>query len=90
MGTIAARDALRVIELTEQVAAAHLLACAQAIRLRERDHDLEADRIGARIGNFMNALGDAVPMLIEDCRLDHVLTKLSRSVASGPLAFGNW
>jgi histidine ammonia-lyase/phenylalanine ammonia-lyase len=40
MGTIAARDALRVLELTEQVAAAHLLACSQALRLRERSKEI--------------------------------------------------
>lgn len=34
MGTIAARDCLRVLELTEQVAAAHTLATVQAVRLR--------------------------------------------------------
>lgn len=34
MGTIAARDCLRIIELTEQVAAACLLACVQAVELR--------------------------------------------------------
>jgi histidine ammonia-lyase len=34
MGTIAARDCLRVIALTEQVAAAHLLAVLQAVALR--------------------------------------------------------
>ena len=34
MGTIAARDCIRVIELTEQVAAAVLLAASQALRIR--------------------------------------------------------
>jgi histidine ammonia-lyase len=34
MGTIAARDCIRVIELTEQVAAACLLASAQALKIR--------------------------------------------------------
>jgi histidine ammonia-lyase len=34
MGTIAARDALRVLELTERVAAIHLLATCQALELR--------------------------------------------------------
>ncbi|MCB9680128.1 MAG: aromatic amino acid lyase [Alphaproteobacteria bacterium] len=34
MGTIAARDALRVVELTERVAAIHLLAACQAVDLR--------------------------------------------------------
>jgi histidine ammonia-lyase len=36
LGTIAARDALRVLELTEQVAAAHLVATRQAVYLRAR------------------------------------------------------
>ena len=36
MGTIAARDALRSLELTEQVAAATLLAANQGVWLRER------------------------------------------------------
>jgi histidine ammonia-lyase len=39
MGTIAARDCLRVLELTEQVAAAHLLATTQAITLRHQKTD---------------------------------------------------
>jgi histidine ammonia-lyase len=34
MGTVAARDCVRVLELTSQVAAASLLASAQALRLR--------------------------------------------------------
>lgn len=38
MGTIAARDALRVIELTEQVAVAVLLAALQAVELRGVSH----------------------------------------------------
>jgi histidine ammonia-lyase len=36
MGTIAARDCLRVLQLTEQVAAAETLAVTQAILLRQR------------------------------------------------------
>jgi histidine ammonia-lyase len=36
MGTIAARDALRIVELTEQVLAISMLAVAQAIDLRVR------------------------------------------------------
>ncbi len=37
MGTIAARDCLRVLTLTEQVAAAHTLATVQAVTLRLRE-----------------------------------------------------
>jgi histidine ammonia-lyase len=40
MGTIAARDCVRVIELSEQTLAACLLAAAQALRLRHYDNDL--------------------------------------------------
>ncbi|HEY0861886.1 MAG TPA: aromatic amino acid lyase, partial [Pseudoxanthomonas sp.] len=36
MGTIAARDCLRVIELTEQVVAGMLIAARQALALRQR------------------------------------------------------
>ncbi|WP_263322543.1 aromatic amino acid ammonia-lyase [Endozoicomonas sp. Mp262] len=45
MGTISARDCLRVLELTEQVAAASLLAVHQALELRLRAGELEHDRI---------------------------------------------
>lgn len=34
MGTIAARDCIRILELTEQVAAASLLAVVQGVELR--------------------------------------------------------
>lgn len=39
MGTIAARDCLRILQLTDQVAAAHLVATAQAVILRGRLKD---------------------------------------------------
>ena len=40
MGTISARDCIRVLELSEQVVAACLLAVVQALDLRERQGDL--------------------------------------------------
>jgi histidine ammonia-lyase len=45
MGTIAARDAIRVIELVEQVSAACLLAVTQAVNIRHRDHGLAAAKL---------------------------------------------
>ncbi|WP_163019347.1 aromatic amino acid lyase, partial [Pseudomonas viridiflava] len=39
MGTIAARDAIRVLELTEQVAAATLIAAHQGVWLRSKSAD---------------------------------------------------
>ena len=53
MGTIAARDALRVIELTERVAAMAMLALCQAVDLRVRDD-------GAVLSTRALALRDAV------------------------------
>ena len=41
MGTIAARDCLRVLVLTEQVTAACLLAATQALVLRQRHNELD-------------------------------------------------
>ncbi len=66
MGTIAARDALRIVELTEQVAAISLLAVAQAVDLRER--------VGGRCRSRSLALRDAVrrraPFVDADRRQD--------------------
>ena len=42
MGTIAARDCIRIIELTEQVATAMLIAVIQAVELRGNPTELSA------------------------------------------------
>jgi histidine ammonia-lyase len=80
MGTIAARDALRVDELTEQVAAAHLIACTQAIRLRVRSGQLSASTIGPEVGGFLAALDPLIPFIDEDVPLDGVLTNLCGAI----------
>jgi histidine ammonia-lyase len=41
MGTISSRDCLRVLELTEQVTAASLLAATQALHIRKRNNELQ-------------------------------------------------
>lgn len=70
LGTIAARDALRVLELTEQVAAAHLVACRQAVFLRAR----LGNRVPPAVLAFAEAIG--VPPLVEDRALDGELRAL--------------
>ncbi|NMM28950.1 MAG: aromatic amino acid lyase [Glaciimonas sp.] len=79
MGTIAARDCLRVIELTEQVAAALLIAVQQAVRLRcELDPTL---MLSATVAATMEALASDVAPILEDRRLDtdlHMLLKRIR------------
>lgn len=77
MGTIAARDALRVLELTEQVAAAHLLACSQALKLRQRAGELTA----AMITPGVAALMQLAPLIEEDGPLDKRLTELTGAIA---------
>ena len=49
MGTISARDCLRVLELTEQVASASLLAVHQALELRLRSGELDAHELNSRL-----------------------------------------
>lgn len=70
MGTIAARDALRVLALTEQVTAATLLAVCQAAELRQA-------RDGAALPEALAETVAAVrrhsPPLIEDRPLEHEL-----------------
>jgi histidine ammonia-lyase len=83
MGTIAARDALRVVELTEQVAAAHSIACVQAVRLRLRDGGLKEAELGGRVSTFLGQAGDVVPFIDEDAPLDKTLRGLCAALAAG-------
>ena len=84
MGTIAARDALRVLELSEQVAAANLIATVQALRLRERQPARLAR--GPRIESFLAEIGDMVPFIEDDVPLDVVLRKLVDSIETRAFA----
>jgi histidine ammonia-lyase len=77
MGTIAARDALRVLELTEQVAAAHVVACGQALKLRLRAGELKQSAIGPGVA----ALMEAAPFIDEDAPLDRRLAELTGRIA---------
>jgi histidine ammonia-lyase len=77
MGTIAARDAVRVLELTEQVAAAHTLACSQAIKLRIATGEVSKAMVPADVA----ALMERTPLVEEDAPLDKVLTALTGAIA---------
>lgn len=67
MGTIAARDALRSLELTEQVAAATLLAANQGVWLRERAGKRD---IPAPLAAMREQLANDFPPVIEDRALE--------------------
>jgi histidine ammonia-lyase len=66
-----------VLELTEQVAAAHLLACSQALRLRERSKEINKSMLGPGIA----ALMQHTPLIEEDAPLDKLLTELTGAIS---------
>jgi len=86
MGTIAARDALRVLELSEQVAAANIIAVVQALRLRQRKGQLSEAAIGPRIAGFLAHLEDVVPFIDDDMPLDEPLHRLVAFIQSQSFA----
>ncbi|MBF0569087.1 MAG: aromatic amino acid lyase [Nitrospirae bacterium] len=64
MGTIAARDAMRIIDLTEKTLAIGLLCALQAMDLRGLDRCTDASRA---VHSFVRHY---IPMVIEDRRMD--------------------
>ncbi|MCJ8170372.1 HAL/PAL/TAL family ammonia-lyase [Atopomonas sediminilitoris] len=74
MGTIAARDALRVLSLSEQVAAATLLAARQGLWLREQAGELE--QLTPALASTYQQLCADYPPLIEDRALEAELRQL--------------
>ncbi|KFZ37699.1 histidine ammonia-lyase [Shewanella mangrovi] len=73
MGTIAARDALRVLTLTEQVASAALLAVSQGIRLRLRQAELSEQELSPSLSTLLNQLTAELPLVEEDRPLEQTL-----------------
>ncbi|KRG71153.1 HAL/PAL/TAL family ammonia-lyase [Pseudoxanthomonas dokdonensis] len=74
MGTIAARDCLRVLTLTEQVAAAMLIAARQGIELRQRQQ--HAALLGDTARQMFEDLRDRIALIEEDRALDGELHAL--------------
>jgi len=80
MGTIAARDCLRIIELTEQVAAALLITVSQAVELRM---GLDADvKLSATLADMHARLQTSIPFIVEDRALDKELRALLDEIRS--------
>jgi histidine ammonia-lyase len=80
LGTIAARDCLRVLELTEQVAAALLIAVRQGVWLRCRLNRSVA--LGMALRNMMDALSTDINAIEEDRRLEPDLRLLLERIHS--------
>ena len=68
MGTIAARDCIRILELTEQVAAALLIATVQGLELRG-----QTVTVGDTLQFTMNQMRNHVPFLQADRALESEL-----------------
>jgi histidine ammonia-lyase len=80
MGTIAARDCLRVLELTEQVAAALLITVRQGVWLRCRLNPAILPE--AALTEMMALLGADVAVIAEDRRLEPDLRLLLARIRS--------
>jgi histidine ammonia-lyase len=80
MGTIAARDCLRVLELTEQVVAALLITVRQGVWLRCKVNPAVAP--SPALAQMMSALGDDIAPVEEDRRLEPELRLLIERVRS--------
>ena len=80
MGTIAARDCLRVLELTEQVVAALLITVRQGVALRLRVQPDAA--LHASLSNMTEVLGNDVALIVEDRRLEPDLRLLLERIRS--------
>jgi histidine ammonia-lyase len=77
MGSIAARDALRVLELSEQVVAGLLLSARQGLGLRQR---LGAMPLSPALSAWFEQLCARVPLIDEDRALDAELQMLLREI----------
>jgi len=73
MGTIAARDCLRILELTEQVLAATLLAAVQGIRLRILNNEIVAESLTPEIKGMIDDISGFFQLLEEDRPTDNLL-----------------
>ena len=83
MGTIAARDCLRILTLCEQVASAHSLASKQALYLREKQGEVSRSQWGREIINFVDRVNEISPPLIEDRPLDTEINQMMFLMAKG-------
>ena len=77
MGSIAARDALRVLELSEQVVAGLLISARQGLGLRQRLGGLQ---LSAPLSAWFEQLCAHIPLVEEDRALDAELQALLRDI----------
>ena len=80
MGTIAARDCVRVLELTEQVAAGCLAAASQALEIRQRRHARAPRHMQPEIHAMHSDVFSLCPFVEEDRPLEQELRALCAAI----------
>jgi len=80
MGTIAARDCLRVLQLTEQVAAALLIAVRQGLEIRLKKSELSEKSISLSVNKFYLELQKDFEFLTADRPLENDLRNLVENI----------
>ena len=80
MGTIAARDARSIVELAQNVAAIHLLACCQALELRG------VEKCSPRTQEAFRLVRERVPFLDGDRYLDVDIATTVELIQSGAVS----
>jgi histidine ammonia-lyase/phenylalanine ammonia-lyase len=80
MGTIAARDARSIVELAENIAAIHLMACCQALELRG------VEQASPRTQEAVRLVREHVPFLDRDRYLDADIATTVALIRSGAMS----
>jgi len=73
MGTIAARDCLRILQLTEQVASAVLLGAVQGLKIRIKSGEVKDDTLTGPIRDTIRFVHKDFAFLLEDRPLEKEL-----------------
>ena len=75
MGTIAARDAMRVLQLSEQVASAMLLASCQGVQLRIKQGEITLAQLSPAVQQTLAEVDEVFTFLEQDRALEGDLRK---------------
>ena len=80
MGTIAARDCLRVLQLTEQVVAAVLMAAVQGMNLRINNKEIDQATLTQGVLDTMDFTNQRFDFLDEDRPLESTLREMTAQI----------
>jgi histidine ammonia-lyase len=89
LGTLAARDCRRVLELTEQVAACGVLAACQGVELRLRMHGHGTGELPGALGKALAWTRGRSPVVESDRSLEADLRAVLEGIASREPSLGS-